>query len=180
MLLFLSIYFRSAGLGAERVYGEALFEMDPISIVGLVNALIGLALKCAGAVKKINDLAAKYKYSMHAIVSVTQYLDTMQFAWDRIGAWTQSYVPEDNADDDAFVLRMTRALETGTLVMDALEEELLPFSDENSNFGQRVKLVFIESTLMDHQNRIRDQATSMGLLLQAIQLQVPSYLLLYL
>ena len=144
--------------------------MDPIAIVGVVDASLDLALKCASAVKRMNDIASKYKYSKYTIMSITQNLDTIQIAWDRIGAWTQSYTPDENADDDCFVLRMARILETGVLVIDALEEELVPFSDENPGFTQRAKLIWNENTFLDHQSRIRDQAISMNLLLQAIQL----------
>ena len=147
--------------------------MDPVTVISLVDASIDLALKCAGAVRKMNDIASKYKHAKLTISSIIQSLDTMQFAWDRIGAWTQSYTPDENADDDGFVTRMARFLETGTLVMDALEEEMLPFSDESLGFAQRTKFVWNENTIMDHQSRIRDQAASMSLLLQAIQLQVP-------
>lgn len=103
-------------------------------------------------------------------MSITQYLDTMQYAWERIGAWTKSYEPDANVDDDGFVSRMARILETGTLVMEALEEDIAHFSDDDMAFGQRVKLIWDENTFLDHQSRIRDQAASMSLLLQAIQL----------
>ena len=146
--------------------------MDPISIVGLVDASVDLALKCASAVKKMNDIASKYKHSELTLRSIAHNLDTMQFAWDRIGVWIQLYTPDENTDDDGFVLRMARFLETGTLVMDALEKELLPFSDETLGFAERAKLVWSENILSDHQTRVRDQAISMNLLLQAIQLQV--------
>ena len=152
--------------------------MDPASIIGFVDASIDLALKCAGAAKKINDIAFKYKYSRHTALSIAQYLDTMQFAWDRIGAWTEeSYGPDANADDDDLIERMGRALEAGALVMDALEEDLLPFNSGVMSSGRRMRLVWNENTLVDHQNRIRDQATSMSLLLQVIQLQALSLFL---
>ena len=154
----------------ELLQSEVSHVMEPISIVGLVDASVDLVLKCASAVKKINDLASKYKSSALALRSIAQNLDTMQFAWDKIGAWTESYTPEENVDDDGFVVRMARFLETGTLVMDALEQELLPFSDETPGIAQRAKLVWNETAFSDHQSRIRDQAISMGLLLQAIQL----------
>ena len=152
--------------------------MDPASIVGLIDASIDLVLKCAGAVKKINDIASKYKYSNYAIISITQYLDTLRFAWDRIRVWTESYNPDENAGDDVFVSRIIQALDAGTLIMNALEEELLPFNHEDLSSVQRMKLIWTGNILRDHQIRIRDQAASMGLLLQAIQLQVFSIFVL--
>lgn len=146
--------------------------MDPITIIGLVDASVDLALKCAGAVKKLNDIASKYKNSKLTIMSITGNLDAMQLAWDKIGAWTQAYTPGESSDDDGFVSRMTRFLETGALVMDALGEDLQAFGHNDMGISQRANLLWNESTFLDHQNRIRDQATTMSLLLQAIQLQV--------
>ena len=153
--------------------------MDPTSIIGLVDASINFALNCAGTAKKINDIASKYRYSRHAIISITQYLDTMRLAWDRIGAWVESYTPDPNAGDEGFISRMARALEVGTFVMNALEKELLPFDHEKMSSAQRMKLIWNGNIINDHQIRIRDQAASMSLLLQAIQLQVLSILLIY-
>lgn len=144
--------------------------MDPITIIGLVDASVDLALKCAGAVKKLNDIASKYKNSKLTIMSITGNLDAMQLAWDKIGAWIQAYSPGESSDDDGFVTRMTRFLETGELVMEALEEDLLGFNGDELGIPQRAKLLWNEGTFLDHQNRIRDQATTMSLLLQAIQL----------
>ena len=146
--------------------------MDPVSVISLVDAAIGLAFKCAEAGKKMNDLASKYKNAQLTVISMIQYLDTIQYAWERIASWTKTYTPEAEVDDDHFILRMARILETGTLVMDALEEGLAEFSDEHIAFGQRVRLIWNENTFLDHQSRIRDQASSMSLLLQAITLSV--------
>lgn len=144
--------------------------MDPVSIVSLVDASLDLALKCASAVKILNEIASKYKYAKLTILSITQNLDTMQFAWDRIGAWSEMYTPYETVDEISFFRRLAKFLDTGVLVMDALEEELLPFGDDNPSFAQRSRLVWNENTLQSHQSRIRDQAASMTLLLQAIQL----------
>ena len=148
--------------------------MDPISIVSLVDASIDLTLKCASAVKKLNDIVAKYKNAKLSIMSMIQNLDAMQVAWQRIGAWWVVYRPLENADEDQFTQRMTRFLETGTLVLDALDDKLriLLNADGDIKLPQRARLIWSGSSLQRHQNSIRDQATSMTLLLQAISLQV--------
>lgn len=144
--------------------------MDPASILGLVDASIGLALKCAGTAQKLNDIASKYNNAKLTVMSITSNLDVMQFTWEKIRAWIESNSANGDIDDDAFVTRMARLLKTGTLVMEALEDDLAPFSDEKLGFAQRARLIWDESSFADHQSRIRDQAISMGLLLQAMQL----------
>ena len=54
--------------------------------------------------------------------------------------------------------------------MEALEEEVRPFDLEHLSFGQRSKFKWNEVTIQTLQTCVRDQAISMTLLLQAIQL----------
>ena len=142
--------------------------MDPVTIVGLVQGSITLAAKCGSAVRSLNNVAGQYKYAKLTISSMVQNLDIMQFAWDRTGTWLKDdYMP---TDEDDFAQRLERFLEAGSLVMDALEEDLRSYDISNLTFAQRSRLVFNENIFQGHQNRIRDQAQTMGLLLQAIQL----------
>ena len=142
--------------------------MEPVTIVGLVEGSISLAIQCGSVAKSLNSLAGQYKHANLTISTMVQNLDIMQLTWDRIGAWSKNYMPTD--DDDGFTQRLRRFLETGSLVLDALEEDLRSYDVSNVTFTQRSRLVWNESVLQGHQNRIRDQAQSMSLLLQAIQL----------
>lgn len=144
--------------------------MDPASIVGLVGASIDLAMKCGSVARNLNEIAAKYKYARLTILSMVQGLETIQLAWSRIGEWSQSRVPAELAQDVEFMQTLERLLETGTLVMETLEEELMVYNTDDMGFTQRTKVIWNENTFQSHQSRIRDQASSMMLLLQAIQL----------
>ncbi len=141
--------------------------MDPVTIAGIVEGSISLAVQCGSVVKSLNNIAGQYKYAKLTITTMTQNLDIMQLAWDRIGAWFKDYML---TDDDGFIQRLERFLEAGSLVLDALEEDLQSYDASNMTFAQRSRLVLNENTFQGHQNRIRDQAQTMGLLLQAIQL----------
>lgn len=141
--------------------------MDPVSIVGLVEGSVSLAVQCGSVAKILNNIAGQYKYAKLTISTMVQNLDIMQLAWDRIGVWSNDGI---SADDENFTQRLKRFLETGTLVLDALEEDLLSYDVSNMTFSQRSRLVWNETILQGHQTRIRDQAQSMCLLLQAVQL----------
>lgn len=141
--------------------------MDPVTIVGLVEGSLSLAVHCGSVAKSLNNLAGQYKYARLTISTMVQNLDIMQLSWDRISAWSRDFMPTDN---DAFARRLERFLETGSLVLDALEEDLRSYNVSNMTFTQRSRLVWNENLLQGHQSRIRDQAQSMSLLLQAIQL----------
>lgn len=144
--------------------------MDPATIVGLVSSAAALAKVCGSTAKVLNTLVSKYKNAKLAILSMVQGLDTMQLAWSRIGKWAQNQAPDELLEEDDFMGRLRRSLETGSLVMDALNEELLIYKPLKMGLGQRTKVVWNEGPLRTHQERIRDQALSMTLLLQAIHL----------
>ena len=144
--------------------------MDPATILGLVNSAVALATICGSAAKDLNTLVSKYKNAKLAILSMVQGLDTMQLAWSMIGKWAQNQTPDGLLEEDDFIERLRRSLETGSLVMDALREELLIHKPLKMGLTQRTKVVWSEDTLRSHQERIRDQASSMTLLLHAINL----------
>ena len=141
--------------------------MDPLTIVGIVEGSISLAVQCGSVAKSLNNLIGQHKYAKLTVSSLVQNLEIMQFAWNRIGLWSKTSMP---ADDDDFTQRLKKFLETGSLVLSALEEDLQSYDVSRMTFSQRSRLVWNESIMQSHQNRIRDQAQSMSLLLQAVQL----------
>ena len=144
--------------------------MDPATIVGLVSSAAALAKVCGSAATDLNTLVSKYKNAKLAILSMVQALDTMQLAWSRIGNWAQNQAPDALLEEEDFIERLRLSLETGSLVMDALNEELLIYNPLKMGLTQRTKVIWNEGTLRTHRERIRDQASSMTLLLQAIHL----------
>lgn len=141
--------------------------MDPVTIVGIVEGSISLAVQCGSVAKSLNCLAGQYKYAKLTISTMVQNLDIMQFTWDRIGAWSRDFM---HMNDDALTQRLERFLEAGSLVLDALEEDLKSYDVSRMTFAQRSRLVWNESIIQAHQSRIWDQAQSMDLFLPAIQL----------
>ena len=144
--------------------------MDPLSVVGIVESSLGLAIQFAGAAKALNDVAGKYKNAQLALKSLAQNLDILQLSWTRIGEWFQERYEEESIHDDSLAKRVEGFLETGSLVMEALHHDLQVYNVDHLSFSQRSKSVWDETTLQSHQSRIRDQALSMSLFLQAVNL----------
>lgn len=155
--------------------------MDPASIFALVEGSAGLALKCVSVAKSLNDLTTKYKQSKLTLLSLVQSLDTIQLAWSRIGKWSEDYASRNGTEaelisenDDELFERLKKSLEIGNLVMEAFEEDLLPYSNniQNLSVKERARMVWNETALDAHRDRIRDQAQSMICLLQIVLLEV--------
>lgn len=99
---------------------------------------------------------------------MVQNLDAIQLAWERISTWAKSSELDQNTEDAAFIQRLEKLLEGGTLVMDALEDDLLSYNNTTKlSFFTRSKFVFNEAILQGHQSRLRDQTISMTLVLEA-------------
>lgn len=143
--------------------------MDPVSFIGLIESSIGLALQFGSAAKTLNDLAGKYKNTKLAIKSLAQNLDILQLAWTQIGDWMQ-FAENESFSDNSLTKRVEGFWETGTLVMEALQHDLQAYDTDQLNISQRTRLIWNETTFQAHQNRIRDQALSMSLFLQAMNL----------
>ena len=144
--------------------------MDPLSAAGIIQSSLSLALQLATVAKSLSDVANKYKNAKLTVKSLIQNLDVLQLTWTQIGQWFKENAEDENLMDDDLVTRVEGFLEIGTLVMEALRQELLTYDVENLNFTQRSKLVWNENTLESHQIRIRDQTLSMSLFLQAVNL----------
>ena len=61
-------------------------------------------------------------------------------------------------------------LETGNLVIEALQHDFQAYNVDHLSFSKRSKLIWNETNLQGHKSRIQDQALSMSLFLQAVNL----------
>lgn len=127
-------------------------------------------MQLGNAAKSLSDIAGKYKNAKLTVKSLAQNLDVLQLIWTQIGQWFEEYRKDGSVRDDDLVRGVKDFLETGTLVMEALKQDLLAYDVESLNFTLRSKLIWNEGILQGHQTRIRDQTLSMSLFLQAVKL----------
>ena len=144
--------------------------MDPLSVVGVVESSLSLALQLATVAKSLSDVVDKYKNAKLTVKALIQNLDILQLTWTQIGQWFEAYAESECPCDDDLIRRVRDFLDTGTLVMEALGQDLLAYDIEKLSFTQRSKLIWNESILERHLSRIRDQTLSMNLYLQSVKL----------
>ena len=144
--------------------------MDPISVAGIVQSSLSLALQLGTIAKNLSDVAGKYKNATLTVKSLAQNLEILQLTWSQIGQWFDAFVKEGELCDNDLVERVKGFLETGILVMEAFEKDLVPYEAESLSFTRRSKFIWNEGSLQGHQLRVRDQTLSMSLFLQAIKL----------
>lgn len=141
---------------------------DPATILSIVNASIGLAMKCFKVAQDLHELAAKFKHAELDILVIVNDCETIQLAWRRIATWCEHWA-NPNAE---LLARMERSLKVGDVVMSALESDLAVFMIQSKPGGirKRTRIVWNEKLFRSHQERVRVQVTTMNLLLTVVQL----------
>ncbi len=156
---------------------------DPISIFSVIGGSAALVLQFAKVVNDLRTLADRYKRAESMIESMTSHLSTIQWAWRRIETtlekWTHDGVIWQDDNTELF-MQINRSLKGGSLVISALAEDLQPFLEQSgspptyrqrgSRSWKRVRITWNDQTFKDHQERIRDQVSSMNLLIAIMQM----------
>ncbi|MCJ1390401.1 hypothetical protein MMC18_003260 [Xylographa bjoerkii] len=145
--------------------------MDPVTILSIVSGSIGLAAKCASVAQQLYDIAAKVKQAELTIRAVGEECEIIRLAWTRIEKWVLGWA-DDAAADLELLHRLHRSIETGSMIVSALEDSLLSIGDASKSrgLGWRSRVVWNENILEGHQQRIRGLVASVHLLLDVVRL----------
>lgn len=150
---------------------------DPISVFQLIGAASGLALQCGKVINDLHTLSERYRYAELTISSMSSVLETVQWSWRRIDQILEQWTQVETAwEDDAIDVfqQLDRSLRGGTVVISALAGDLSSWTSNPVpiRFGltRKAKVIWHESLLKDHQDRLRDQVNSMNLLMSVMQM----------
>lgn len=146
--------------------------MDPFSILSIVQGSVDLAAKCVTVAKYLNDFATKHQQAELFVLSLVDECQTLRLAWGQIESWARRQNDAQVYIDDQIIERLGASLETGTMVISALEHELLQLGPPSSTggFRWRNRIVWNEQAYRDHKDRVRGQIGAMTLLLEVISL----------
>lgn len=64
-----------------------------------------------------------------ALKSLAQNVAILQLAWTQIGKWSQGYAGEESLHDDSITKQVEGFLETGSLVMEAIQHDVQAYDD---------------------------------------------------
>ncbi|MCJ1398054.1 hypothetical protein MMC11_001251 [Xylographa trunciseda] len=145
--------------------------MDPITVLSIVSGSIALAAKCASVAQQLYDISAKFKQAELTIRAVGEECEIIRLAWTRIEKWVLGWA-DDAAADPELLHRLHRSIETGSMILSALEDNLLSIggAPASNGIGWRSKIVWNENALAAHQQRIRGLVSSVHLLLDVVRL----------
>lgn len=89
-----------------------------------------------------------------AIKSLAQNVAILQLAWTQIGKWSQGYAGEGVLHDDSITKQVEGFLETGRLVMEAIQHDVQAYDDDRLGVSKHYNFIWNEKSLRGHQNRV--------------------------
>jgi hypothetical protein len=145
--------------------------MDPVTILSIAAAAGSLAFKCGTIVQTLYALRDRFRQAELTILSVIQDCRTIELAWSQIQKWAANNLDVDDEHNE-LAERLQLSIYSGQLFMAELEKDLASLENipKHSTLRRRTKIVWNESMLRVHQDRIQRQTCALTLLLEVIQL----------
>ncbi len=148
--------------------------MDPVSIIGLLGTAGTLVTTVTCTIKHLSQLRGQYEDADLRIRLLIGELSAVKSALTQIHDWTH-YLDDGHKQRDVLE-GLQISLDGCQLAMNALAEEVNlllvgsgPLYVSEMGFKSRTKYMWNESTLKEHENRLRAQISALQLLLQAVQ-----------
>jgi Fungal N-terminal domain of STAND proteins len=150
--------------------------MDPLSILGAASASSALLRLITGAVKDLIDLQNKLQQTDRAVQLLVEELSSLGVALTQIQSWAER-VRADGHTREGVVCGLNNTLKGCKAAMDDLARSISPLEKDVSLSGggiraKRIKYVWKEADIKDHQARLQSLKISLILSLFAAQWSV--------
>lgn len=147
--------------------------MDPVSVIALTNASLGIARSLVHTVKDLYELAEAYETAALGIRTVATQCNSFRIAVQRINTWlnTQNESTRHNLDDD-FWQALADNLETGRLVLEDLEKRIKGLKKNPAKFWTRTKYLWNSVVISELQSQIQGLMAAVSILIQVIDMWV--------
>ncbi|KAL8773572.1 MAG: hypothetical protein Q9209_001677 [Squamulea sp. 1 TL-2023] len=150
---------------------------DPASVFSIASGAAALALGCGTIAKRLYDLAQRYRDTESLLSSIAQELSTTQCAWRLIHNLMDDWKSQGHISHEV-LQRLDQSVAWGNLILTALENEIFSCTRRLAVTGEgsfrhrfcRSRVVWSEKSLKRHQERIRGQTMSMGLLISVLKI----------
>lgn len=145
--------------------------MDPVSIVVLTNASLGIARSLVHTINELYELAEQYETAALGIRTVATQCNSFRVAIQRISTWLtkQDEASRHNLDAD-FWQALADNLETGTLVIDDLEKRIKGLKKDSAKFWTRTKYLWNSGVISELQSQIQGLMSAVSILIQVIEM----------
>jgi len=147
--------------------------MDPISFLGALSAagtIVAAITKCAHTLAQLRSRFQEADITLRLLLAE---LSAVKAALVQVEDWA-NYNSTNGPVQEELAIGFSDSLEGCQLAMDLLGEEVTRlatcFANSEDDFGARMRTVWNESSMKDHQQRLHGQIAALQLLLQAVQM----------
>lgn len=145
--------------------------MDPVSILAITNASLGIARSLVHTIQELYELAEAYETAALGIKTVATQCDSFRIAINRINKWLVKQNEDSRHDlDDDFWDALSRNLETGRLVIDDLNVRIQGLKKNPAKFWTRTKYLWNHAIISELQTQIQGLMSALSLLVQVIDM----------
>lgn len=144
---------------------------DPFTILGGVGAAAGIIVTITKTIKGLSDLQSKYSEAETSIRQLIRQLMAIKAALRQIQDWIELSLSSSLRERD-MVEAFNTSLEGCKEAMEAMGEEvtrLVQAALAGDKRSMRVRYVWNEESMKDHQDRLDSQVQALQLLLSAVQ-----------
>ena len=145
--------------------------MDPVSIVGIIGSVVGIADVVTRSIQRLSTLKTKFRDVPFLISTLTGQLCTVQAALDQLSGWAKRDLTID-ARYRKLATQVGDALDCFDPLIKALESRLdriEGIGEGQVDLSKRVSFLWSERELVDYLLLLDRQVNALTLLLQALQ-----------
>lgn len=144
---------------------------DPLSILMMVNASLGIARSLVHTIKELYEIAEAYETAALGIRTVATQCNSFRIAIERIHKWllTQSENNRNDIDED-FWQALKSNLDTGAMVIEDLDRRIEGLKKSPAKFWTRTKYLWNGVVISELQGQIQGLMSAVSLLIHVIDL----------
>ena len=152
--------------------------MDPVSILAITNASIGITRSLVLVVKELYEIAESYETAATGIRTIASQCTSFQIAVDRIRKWLEKQSETSRHDlDEDFWHALKDNLDTSNLVIGDIQNRIKGWSKSSTKFWTRTKYLWNHSVISELQSQIQALISALSILIHVIDLCVAQILL---
>ncbi|KAH0565605.1 hypothetical protein GP486_000993 [Trichoglossum hirsutum] len=148
--------------------------MDPVSILGVIGASSTIVARIAATVHSLNEVRRRFHEADITIGLLISELTTVKAAVIQIGDWAKYNFAGGPIQADLGIT-FQESLEGCSIAMQVLNDEvqdvLGDMSPEDPGFQVRMRYVWNEPIIREHQQRLHTQVGALQLLIQVVQIR---------
>ncbi|KAK5085523.1 hypothetical protein LTR05_004808 [Lithohypha guttulata] len=144
---------------------------DPLSVLVMVNASMGIARSLIHTIKELYEIAEQYETAALGIRTVATQCTSFRIAIERIHKWLVKQSEENRHDlDEDFWQALKSNLDTGNMVIKDLNRRIHSFRKSPAKFWTRTKYLWNHVVISELQSQIQGLMSALGLLINVIDL----------